>query len=254
MKISIITVSYNSAATIRDTIKSLLAQSYSNIEYIIVDGLSKDNTVEIIKEYEPKFNGRMRWVSEKDKGLYDAMNKGFRMATGDVIGIINSDDLFSDPLAIEKVVNCFKANNPVDCVFADLYYVAQNDTSKIVRYWQTGEKKPFAKGWHPAHPTFYVKREVYERCGLFDLEYKLAADFELMLRLVEKENISMVYLPEPLVRMRLGGATSKNLTNIKKGNIECVRAFKKNGIKVSNLYPFYRLLPKIKQYFNSYEK
>jgi len=252
MKISIITVSFNSAATIRDTINSVLAQTYTNIEYIIVDGLSKDNTVNILKEYEPQFNGRMRWISEKDFGLYDAMNKGFKLATGEVIGIINSDDLFSDIKAVEKVINCFKTNNPVDCVFADLYYVAQNDISRIVRYWKTGSKKPFARGWHPAHPTFYVKKGVYERYGLFDLDYKLAADFELMLRLVEKEGISMVYLPEPLIKMRLGGATSKNLTNIKKGNIECVRAFKKNGIKVSSLYPLFRLLPKIKQYFNVY--
>jgi len=254
MKISIITVSYNSSRTIRDTIESLLIQTYKNIEYIIVDGLSTDNTVNIIKEYESQFNEMLRWVSEKDNGLYDAMNKGFRMATGDVIGIINSDDLFSDSQAIEKVVNCFKTNDPVDCVFADLYYVAQNDISKIVRYWQTGKKSSFAKGWHPAHPTLYVKKKVYDRYGLFDLNYKLAADFELMLRLVEKDKISMVYLPEPLVKMRLGGVTSKNLTNIRKGNIECIHAFKKNGIKVSWLYPFYRLLPKLKQYFTRYAK
>ncbi|OCW95441.1 glycosyl transferase [Macellibacteroides sp. HH-ZS] len=252
MKISIITVSYNSAKTIRDTIESLLIQSYKNIEYIIVDGLSKDETISIIKEYEPRFNGNLRWISEKDSGLYDAMNKGFKMATGDVIGILNSDDLFSDCDAIEKIINNFNANKSTDCVYADLYYVSQNDTSNIVRYWKSGTKSKFTKGWHPAHPTFYVKKEIYEKYGLFDLDYKLAADFELMLRLIEKEKIAMVYLPEPLVRMRLGGATSKNITNIIKGNIECLKAFKKNDIKVSWLYPFYRLLPKVKQYFASY--
>lgn len=249
MKISLITVTFNSAVTLRDTLQSVLAQSYPNIEYILVDGASKDNTVDIIKEYEPQFNGRMRWISEKDKGLYDAMNKGFRMATGDVIGIINSDDLLAEPNAVEKVMRCFDEKPEADAVYADLYYVAQNDTSKIVRHWISGKQRPFRYGWHPAHPTFYVKREVYRKYGLFDLEFKFAADFELMLRLIEKHHIKLFYLPEPLVRMRLGGTTSKNLTNIRKGNVECIKAFKKNGIKVSCLYPLFRLLPKLKQYF-----
>lgn len=249
MKFSLVTVTYNSAQTLRDTITSVLSQTYQNIEYIIIDGLSKDDTVEIIKEYEPQFNGRMKWFSEKDYGLYDAMNKGFRLATGDVIGIINSDDLIAQPDAIEKVMKCFQSDDSVDAVYADLYYVAQNDTSKIVRHWVSGKQKSFAKGWHPAHPTFYVKREMYQKYGLFDLDFKFAADFELMLRLIEKEHIKLHYLPEPLVRMRLGGTTSKSFGNIKKGNIECIKAFKKNEIKVSVLYPLYRLLPKIKQYF-----
>lgn len=252
MKISIISVSYNSALTIKDTIQSVYYQTYQDIEYIIIDGSSDDGTLDIIKEYEPRFKGRMYWISEKDRGLYDAMNKGFAMSTGEVIGIINSDDLLADPRAIEKVVSCFKENGPIDCVYADLYYVAQNDTNKIVRYWKTGNQRPFAEGWHPAHPTFYVKKAIYDKYGTFDLDFKLAADFELMLRLVEKAKISMAYLPEPLVRMRLGGATSKNFTNIRKGNLECVQAFKKNGIPVSSLYSFYRLLPKLKQFFNRY--
>lgn len=249
MTFSLVTVTYNSAQTLRDTIQSVLSQSYFDIEYIIIDGLSKDNTVEIIKEYEPQFSGRMKWVSEKDCGLYDAMNKGFRMAAGDIIGIINSDDLISDPEAIEKVMRCFEIDNSIDAVYADLYYVAQNDISKIVRHWKSGKQRSFTKGWHPAHPTFYVRREVYQKYGLFDLDFKFAADFELMLRLIDKEHIKLHYLPEPLVRMRLGGTTSKNLSNIRKGNLECINAFKKNGIKVSTLYPLYRLLPKIKQYF-----
>lgn len=249
MRFSLITVTYNSAKTLRDTLDSVLLQTYHDIEYIVVDGLSKDKTVAIIKSYEPKFEGRMRWVSEKDSGLYDAMNKGFRMATGDVIGIINSDDLIADTAAIEKVMKCFEIDSEVDAVYADLYYVSQKDTLKIVRYWKSGRQDSFAKGWHPAHPTFYVKREVYQKYGLFDLDFKFAADFELMLRLIEKEHIKLYYLSEPLVRMRLGGTTSKNFTNIKKGNIECIKAFKKNGIKVSCIYPLYRLLPKLKQYF-----
>ena len=249
MKISLITVTFNSGGTLRDTIQSVLSQTYYDIEYIIVDGHSQDNTVDIIKEYEPLFDGRLKWISEKDQGLYDAMNKGFQMATGDMVGIINSDDLLAEATAIEKVIDCFEGHKDIDCVYADLYYVSQYDTSKIVRHWITGKQRSFSPGWHPAHPTFYVKREIYSKYGLFDLDFKFAADFELMLRLVEKEHIRLFYLPEPLVRMRLGGTTSKNLTNIRKGNIECLNAFRKNGIPVSVLYPFYRLLPKLKQYF-----
>lgn len=249
MKISIITVSYNSALTIRDTIESLLSQTYSDIEYIVVDGSSKDSTIEIIKEYEPKFKGRMRWLSEPDKGLYDAMNKGIRIATGDVIGIINSDDLFCDDKAIEKVIRVFEQNKSLDSVYADLYYVAQNNTDKIVRHWITGIRKEFKYGWHPAHPTFYVKREIYEKSGLFNLEFKLAADFEIMLRLLEKYRISTIYLREPLVKMRLGGETNKSYKNILNQNVECVKAFLTNGLRVNRiLYPFFRVIPKLFQY------
>ncbi|MEY8631844.1 glycosyltransferase family 2 protein [Bacteroides nordii] len=249
MKISLITVTFNSGGTLRDTIQSVLSQTYPEIEYIIVDGLSEDSTIDIIKEYVPLFQGRLKWISEKDNGLYDAMNKGFKMATGEIVGIINSDDLLTESGVIGKVIDCFEGHKDIDCVYADLYYVSQYDTSKIVRHWITGKQRSFSKGWHPAHPTFYVKREIYSKYGLFDLDFKFAADFELMLRLVEKEHIRLFYLPEPLVRMRLGGTTSKNLTNIRKGNIECLNAFRKNGIPVSVLYPFYRLLPKLKQYF-----
>ena len=249
MKISLITVTFNSGGTLRDTIQSVLSQTYPEIEYIIVDGLSEDSTIDIIKEYVPLFQGRLKWISEKDNGLYDAMNKGFKMATGEIVGIINSDDLLTESGVIGKVIDCFEGHKDIDCVYADLYYVSQYDTSKLVRHWITGKQRSFSKGWHPAHPTFYVKREIYSKYGLFDLDFKFAADFELMLRLVEKEHIRLFYLPEPLVRMRLGGTTSKNLTNIRKGNIECLNAFRKNGIPVSVLYPFYRLLPKLKQYF-----
>ena len=250
MKISLITVTYNSAMTLRDTIESVLSQSYPNIEYIIVDGQSQDSTLSLIKEYAPLFKGKLRWISECDHGLYDAMNQGFRLAAGDVIGIINSDDLLAEPTVIAKVMNVFREHPDADAVYADLYYVAQNDTSRIIRHWISGTQYSFKYGWHPAHPTFYVKREVYQKYGLFDLNFKFAADFELMLRLIEREHIKLIYFPEVLVRMRLGGTTSKNLTNIKKGNIECIRAFKKNGIKVSCLYPLFRLLPKLKQYFH----
>lgn len=249
MKISLITVTYNSGKTVRDTLESVLSQTYSDLEYIVVDGASTDHTMDIIRQYAPRFNRRMRYVSEPDQGLYDAMNKGIRMATGEIVGLLNSDDMFSEATALEKVVDCFRHHPETDAVYADLYYVAPEDTDRVIRHWISGRRKPFNRGWHPAHPTFYAKREIYQRYGLFDTELKLAADFELMLRFIEKDRIRLVYLQQPLVRMRLGGATSKNLTNILRGNKECIKAFKKNGLKAGCLYPFFRLLPKIKQYF-----
>lgn len=248
MKISIVTATCNSGKTVRDTIESVLRQTYRDIEYIIVDGASKDDTLEIVRTYEPRFEGRMRWISESDKGIYDAMNKGFRMATGDVLMLINSDDLFSRPDAVELVVRKFEANPHADGVYADLNYVSSSDVDKIVRVWKTGRQRPFNRGWLPAHPTFYVRRAVYEKYGYFNLRYKLAADFELMLRFVEKYHIELVYLPESLVKMRLGGATSKNLRNIIAQDRECIAAFRENGLTAGPFYLCYRLLPKVKEF------
>lgn len=249
MKVSIITVCYNSEKYLRFTIESVLNQTYRDIEYIVVDGGSTDTTLDIIKLYEPLFNGRMHWISEPDNGLYDAMNKGIKMADGDIVGFINSDDLFAMPDSIERIASIFNEKN-VACTYADLYYVSQDNTDKIIRYWYSGERGTFSKGWHPAHPTFYVKKAVYQQFGSFNLAYKFAADFELMLRFVEKHKISTWYLPEVLVKMRLGGTTNKNLKNIIKGNIECYRAFKENAIPVSIIYPLYRIFPKITQFFH----
>lgn len=249
MTVSIITATYNSDRTIRDTLESVLSQSLTEYEYLVVDGGSKDSTLDILLEYEPKFNGRMSWVSEPDKGIYDAMNKGFKMAKGDILMLINSDDLFARPDALDLVVKTFNEHSDADCVYANLYYVSADNTDNIVRVWKTGEQRPFRKGWLPAHPTFYVKREVYEKYGYFNLSYPLAADFELMLRFVEKHHIKLQYLPEYLVKMRLGGATSKNLHNIIQQDKECMRAFKENGLESSPFYLVYRLLPKIKQFF-----
>jgi len=246
MKISIITVSYNSAKTIETTFKSLLQQTYSNIEYIVIDGGSTDNTLKIAKKYSEIISVL---VSEQDNGLYDAMNKGIKLATGDVIGLINSDDLFCDPDALTKVVKVFKKNRNLESVYADLFYVSQHDTNKIVRRWVTGNQRKFKYGWHPAHPTFYIKKSVYDRYGLFDLSFNLASDFEIMLRFLDKEKISTTYLKEPLVKMRLGGETNKNFKNIYRQNIECVKAFKKNDLKVIKfLYPFFRIVPKFFQF------
>lgn len=249
MKISIITVSYNSEATIETTFQSVANQTYDNIEYIVVDGNSKDATHSIIKKYKDVVT---KWVSERDDGLYDAMNKGIKMATGDVIGLINSDDLFCDNKAIEKVMKVFESNPTIDSVYADLFYVSQDNTDNIVRRWVTGEQRKFKYGWHPAHPTLYIKKEVYNKYGLFDLDYKLAADFEIMLRFLEKYKISTFYLKEALVKMRLGGATNQSVENIYKQNVECIKSFRMNGINVNPvLYPFYRIVPKFFQFKKS---
>lgn len=246
LKISIITVCYNSGKTIEDTFKSVQSQSYKNIEYIVIDGGSKDNTLDLINQYKDIIDYT---VSEKDKGLYDAMNKGIERATGDVIGFLNSDDLFCDDLAVEKVMKVFLENSSLDSVYADIYYVEQNNTSKIVRKWVTGNQKKFKYGWHPAHPTFYVKKKIYAQYGGFNLNFRLASDFEIMLRFLEKFNISTKYLPEPLIKMRLGGETNKSMANILKQNKECIKAFKDNGLKVNEIaYPFFRIVPKLFQF------
>jgi glycosyltransferase involved in cell wall biosynthesis len=247
MKVSIITVTYNSQNTLQDTIDSVAKQVYDNVEYIIVDGNSKDETKKIIIK---NLNIVTKWISEPDKGLYDAMNKGIKMATGDIIGIINSDDFYLNENVINDVVEVFRVKN-VEAVHAELFYVNQHDTDKIVRHWKTGDHASgaFQKGWHPAHPTLFIKRDVYEKFGYFNLEFKLAADFELMCRFFERHVISSAYLNKPLIKMRLGGATSKNLNNRIKQNIECYKAFKENNISVSPFYIFNRIVPKIKQYF-----
>lgn len=249
MKISIITVCYNSANTLETTILSVKMQTYSNIEYIIVDGGSSDSTLEIIKKYEVGFDGNYKWISEPDSGLYDAMNKGINLATGDVIGLINSDDLFCDERAVEKVMMAFDERPKLDSVYADLYYVSQNNTENIVRKWITGKQRLFKLGWHPAHPTLYLKKSVFEKFGSFNTDFKLAADFEFMLRVFDRYKISTFYLPEVLVKMRLGGKTNETFLNIYNQNIECIHAFVVNNLPVNRiLYPLYRILPKLFQF------
>jgi len=248
MKVSIITATYNSAETIKDCIGSVYSQTWHDIEHIVIDGASNDNTLEIIQTLPNRVS---KIISEPDKGIYDAMNKGINLATGDIIGILNSDDLYENIDVIRKVVKMFINDHSLDAVHAELYYVKKNDTGKIIRHWKTKEyyHGAFGKGWHPAHPTFFVKKEVYNNFGVFNLEFKLAADFELLLRFLECNKISTGYLPEPVIRMRLGGATSKNLKNVILQNFECYKAFRKNNLNVSFLYPVYRLMPKLIQYF-----
>ena len=247
MKISIITVCWNSEKYLKTAIESVLNQAYKDIEYIIIDGGSTDGTLDIIKKYEPLFDGRMRWISEKDNGIYDAMNKGINRSSGEVIGLLNSDDFYISNTSLEKIAAIFIKEN-VDSVYADLYYVREFETDKIVRGWKTGKRRPFSKGWHPAHPSFFVKKEVYNKYGNFNLNYRIAADFEIMLRFLEKYSVSSFYLKEYIVKMRLGGESNKNFENIKKGKNEIVQAFKSNNITISFFYPYKRWIFKIFQY------
>ena len=246
MKVSIITVVYNNEDTIKDAIESVLNQTYKNIEYIIIDGVSTDGTVEVIKSYGDKID---KFISEKDNGIYDAMNKGIKLASGDIVGILNSDDFYANNNIIEKVVKEFE-DKKVDSVYGDLVYVNAKDTNKIVRYWKSKPYKKglFTKGWHPAHPTFFVKKEIYDKYGIFNLDFKIAADYELMLRFLEKYQISNSYIPEIFVKMRLGGESNQSIKNIIKANIESYNAWKINGLYINLFMILLKPLSKLFQY------
>lgn len=243
MKISIITATYNSERTLRDTFDSVLAQNFDDYEYIVVDGYSKDSTLEVVKEYETKFEGKLKWISEPDKGIYDAMNKGIKMATGDVIGILNSDDFYASSNVLSEIANGLKN---ADIVFGDLVFVDSKDTSRIVRQWKGSPYTlgAFFNGWHPAHPTFYAKKYCFDQCGGFDCTFDVSADFELMLRFIEKAQYRTTYLPMVMVKMRMGGESTGSISKIIQGNKNVLRAFRKNGFKVPRFYLFRRLAPK----------
>ena len=208
MKISVITATWNSAGTLCDTMESVLCQTYPDIEHIIVDGGSTDETMRLIREYEPRYDGRLRYVSEPDKGIYDAMNKGIRMATGEVVGILNSDDFYTSPDTVETLVGELERNH-VDAVYGDIHYVDDKDLNKCVRYYSSAgfRRWKMLLGFMPAHPSFYCRKEVYERFGLFSTSYKVAADFENLLRLIYVGKISVKYIPKDCVTMRTGGAS-----------------------------------------------
>ncbi len=247
MKISIITATYNSASTVRDTIESILKQTHQDWELIIQDGLSKDNTLAIVKEYEHPCHGRMRIFSEKDEGLYDAMNRGIAHATGDVIGILNSDDFYHDEHVLEDI-NRAMENQPIECVYGDLKFVQAENTERVVRIWKGSqhENGAFLRGWHPAHPTFYARRACFEKYGTFNTSFAVSADFELMLRFIEVEGIRNRYIPRYFVKMRMGGESTGSLRNILRGNHGILRALREHGFHPSTLFVLRRMLPKIK--------
>ena len=236
MKISIITATFNSAGTVKDTFESVLKQTYKDIEYIVVDGLSKDNTVNIIKEYEPLFEGRMRWVSEKDKGLYDAMNKGIAMATGDVIGILNSDDFYTSNDILATIAGTM-SDNSIDAVYGDIHFVNDDDLNKCVRYYSSAifKRSLMRIGLMPAHPSFYCKRDVYTKYGAFDTNYKIGADFESLLRYIYINRITTKYIKKDFVTMRTGGASTDGFKSRWQIMKDHLRAMKNHGIK-SNMF------------------
>ena len=247
MRISIITVVYNNERTIKEAMHSVFSQSYKNIEYVIIDGKSKDNTVNYINEYKDQLG---YFVSEKDNGLYDAMNKGIQACTGDVIGILNSDDLYQDSEVIAAVMEQFNKDTALDILYGDLVYVKSEDTNKVVRNWKskTYYNNFFENANVPPHPSLFVRSKVYKEAGLFDLQFKLAADYELMLRMFKKHNFKSKYISRLIVKMRLGGATNQSYTNIVNQNKEILKAWKVNGLQA----PFYlmplRIIKRLSQF------
>ena len=231
IKISIITVCYNSSSTIRDTLHSVSSQLYKNIEHVIVDGGSSDNTISLVKQ----FGNRVRkQVSCSDRGIYDAMNKGLAMASGDYVAYLNSDDFYTNNEVIQQVATAINKTN-VDAIYGDLSYVKRNNPEIRVRYWksQMFESGSFARAFSPPHPTFFAKRKILVELGGFDLSYSLAADFDLMFRALEIKKYTSCYLPRELIRMRTGGATNISLKNVIRQNQEILRSLRSHGASIS---------------------
>jgi len=228
MKISIVTTSFNSASTIKDTIDSVLSQDYNNLEYIIADGGSKDGTLDIIKSYD---DPRIRWISEPDKGIYDGMNKGIKMATGEVVGIINSDDFYKNPAVLSAVADGF-SDKDIEAVFGDVRFVNPGNLTKTVRYYSSKRFKPskFRFGFMPAHPTFFTKKKWFDKLGYYQTDYKIAADYELLIRFLYKHKLPYKYLPLDMIVMRTGGASTKSIKSNYILNQEIVRGCRENGI------------------------
>jgi glycosyltransferase len=246
MTISILTTVYNNASEIRNAINSVLSQTYSNIEYIVIDGNSSDGTREIVQSYGNRIS---RFVSEPDSGMYDALNKGLKMAGGDIIGILHSDDEFNHPDILAAIAGVFEKTG-CDAVYGDLVYVSKTDTRQVLRYWKSNpfDVKKFRYGWMPAHPTLFMKKEVYEKYGGFDLRYKIAADYDLMLRTVGSGNLHCEYLPEVITRMRMGGASNKSVKNIWQKTCDDWRAIRHNKAG-GPLTLFLKNITKVEQFF-----
>jgi glycosyltransferase involved in cell wall biosynthesis len=247
MKVTIITVTHNSALYLQNCIDSVVRQTYPDIEHIIVDAASTDGTIDIIRQYE---NHVAKWVSETDRGMYDAINKGMSMATGDVIGILNSDDMLASPDVIEAIVQCFNENK-VDSVYGDLVYVDKVNTRKVRRYWKgfTYDRFRFNYGWMPAHPTFYFKSYLLEDLGGYESHYFTAADYEFMARYLYKYRISAKYLPKLIVKMRVGGQSNRNIKSRLRANRRDYLAMKKNQLPFPLLASILKPLIKLHQYY-----
>lgn len=247
MKVSVITVCLNSEDTIAHTLKSVQSQDYDDVEHLIIDGVSTDGTIDTVNKQGGKF---CKLISEPDEGLYDAMNKGISLARGDIIGILNADDFYPSSNVVSNMVE-FIAKHGFDAAFGDLMYVDQEDTSKEVRFWKAGSYKPgaFRMGWVPPHPTFFCRRDIYKKYGCFRKDMKIAADFELLLRFIEKHRIKVGYLPQTIVKMRTGGK-AYNWKGRIAGNIEILKAFKLNNLKPSPFFFINKPIVKISQIFS----
>ncbi len=232
MKISIITATYNSGKTIRDTMESILRQTYQDYEYIIKDGASTDNTLDIVKEYEPRFEGKMKIISAPDDGIYDAMNKGIEATTGDVVGLLNSDDFYTSDDILENVHDEMTKNPDLDAVYGDIHFVNDKNLKKCVRYYSSRFFRPWMLrcGFIPAHPSFYCKTEVYRKYGLYDLKYKTSADNEMMVRLFAKHKIKAKYINKDFVTMRMGGLTTAGVNSWYRINKDISTILKNHGI------------------------
>ncbi len=247
VKISIVTVAKNAEATIADTLRSVADQCHKAVEHILIDGASTDRTMDIV-EREGAHLAQV--VSEPDQGLYDAMNKGIALAKGQVVGTLNADDVYAHKNVLAKVATNF-AQPDLQACFSDLVYVQRKDPARVVRYWKSQPFEPglFARGWIPAHPTFFVRRDVYQELGGFDLRYRLQSDFELTMRFLEVHRIKSVYVPEVWVCMRMGGATNNSLINLYKGNMESFRACRRHGIRVGPWFFVSKFAMRIPQFF-----
>lgn len=245
MKITLITPSYNSAKTITRTIDSVIAQDYFDLEYIIIDGASTDETLNIVKSYQDKIN--IKLVSEKDKGIYDAMNKGIKLATGDIVGILNSDDLFDNNKILQTVSEVFSEEN-IDAVYGDIKYFS-DDVNSVKRYWRAGEYKEskLDNGWVIPHPSLFLRKSVYDKCGLFNTDFRIAGDYEFILRLLKIYKIKVKYIPEVFVRMYDGGTSGGSLKQRRRGWKELKNTWTVNNFKVPKLFIFRRVLFKISQ-------
>jgi len=249
LKISIITPCLNSQKTIKTTLQSIKSQAYKNIEHIIVDGKSIDKTLSIIKQ----FPHVTKVISKRDNGIYDAMNKGLKIATGDIVCFLNSDDFYASNNVLSSVNKIFIDNPTLDACYSDLIYVDSLNTSKIIRYWKSGNFNfgSFAKGWCPPHPTFCAKNSVYKRYGFFDTRFKIASDLELMMRFLEVKKIKVKYIPKIWIKFRAGGVSNQNLINIFKQNIEVLNALKKHKLSF-NIFSFFwkKMIFKIGQFIS----
>lgn len=247
IKISIITATYNSAKTISDTIESVLSQQYKNLEYIIIDGFSKDNTIDIVKSYVNKSDISIKWISEKDNGIYDAMNKGIQMATGEVIGILNSDDFYTDNNVLSLVADEFEKNNELDAIYGDIHFVDSDNLNKCVRYYSSKifKRSLMRLGFMPAHPSFYMRKPRFKEIGLYKTNYKIAADFEFLLRAIYVKRIKTKYLPIDMVTMRTGGASTSGISSHKTIMKEHLKAFKENHVYTNRLLLSLRYIYKI---------